>query len=313
MRIYTLIARWGMTILSARFLSAGFLSARFLSIVFLSTVFLSTIFLSTGFITSHAVAAERVLTVGGAVTEIVYALGKGNDIIAADITSYYPQAANKLPKVGYMRTLAAEGLLSMQPTLVIADAGAGPANVLTQIRSAGVKVVQLQEGFTPEQVAINIRLIGQALKANETEKIAKQYEAAWQATQARLSLLKGNPRVLFVLDHSGKNPQAAGDNTAASAVIELALASNVMANQFNGYRPLTAESIVAAAPEVIITTTEALQASGGIDQFLRKAGLSLTPAGKAKNVVSFDSLLLLGFTPRLPEVIEHLAQAVRKP
>ena len=269
--------------------------------------------LSLGVLSNIAIAAERLLTIGGSVTEIVFALGKGGEIIATDITSYYPQAANKLPKVGYMRTLAAEGLLSMQPTLVIADAGAGPANVLTQMRSAGVKVVQLQEGFTPEQVAINIRLIGQALKVNETEKIAKQYEAAWQLAQARLSLLKGSPRVLFVLDHSGKNPQAAGDNTAASAVIKLAHASNVMANQFNGYRPLTAESIVAAAPEVIITTTEALQASGGIDQFLSKPGLSLTPAGKAKNVVSFDSLLLLGFTPRLPEVIEHLAQAVRKP
>lgn len=259
------------------------------------------------------VAAERLLTIGGTVTEIVYALGKGNEIIASDITSYYPDAAAKQPKIGYSRTLSAEGLLSTNPTLIIADASAGPANVLAQIRNAGVKVIQLDEAFTPDHVATNIRAIGQALKVNEAEKLAKLYEAAWSNAKANLGTLKDSPRVLFVLDHTGKNPQASGNNTAANAVIKLAHAKNVMADQFNGYRPLTAESIVAAAPEVIITTTEAIQASGGVDAFLNKPGLHLTPAGKAKRVVSFDSLLLLGFTPRLPELVQNLAQAVRKP
>jgi iron complex transport system substrate-binding protein len=259
------------------------------------------------------VAAERLLTIGGTVTEIVYALGKGGDIIASDITSYYPEAASKQPKIGYSRTLSAEGLLSTKPSLIIADASAGPANVLDQIRSAGVKVIQLEEGHTPSHVAANIRTIGQVLRVNEAEKIARLYEAAWQNVQISLDGLKGNPRVLFVLDHTGKNPQASGNHTAANAVIQLAHAQNVMASKFNGYRPLTAESIVAAAPEVIITTTEAIQASGGIDAFLNKPGLQLTPAGKAKKVVSFDSLLLLGFTPRLPDLIQNLAQAVRKP
>ena len=260
-----------------------------------------------------AQAAERLLTIGGAVTEIVYALGKGDEIIANDITSYYPDAANKLPKVGYMRTLSAEGLLSLRPTLIIADAGAGPRNVLEQIANAGVRVIQLQEGFTPEQVATNIRLIGKELQAANTEKVATQYEAAWQAAQAKVSVLRNNPRVLFVLDHTGKNPQAAGDDTAANAVIKLAHADNVMAAQFRGYKPLTAEAMVAAAPTVIITTHEGIEASGGMEAFLNKPGLRMTPAGKAKRVISMDSLLLLGFTPRLPNAITELSQAVRQP
>jgi len=260
-----------------------------------------------------AQAAERLLTIGGAVTEIVYALGKGDEIIANDITSYYPDAANKLPKVGYMRTLSAEGLLSMRPTLIIADAGAGPPNVLEQIANAGVRVIQLQEGFTPEQVATNIRLIGKQLQVANTEKIATQYETSWQAAQAKVSELRNNPRVLFVLDHTGKNPQAAGDDTAANAVIKLAHADNVMAAQFRGYKPLTAEAMVAAAPAVIITTHEGIEASGGMEAFLNKPGLRMTPAGKAKRVISMDSLLLLGFTPRLPNAITELSQAVRQP
>ncbi|HSH72743.1 MAG TPA: ABC transporter substrate-binding protein [Methylophilaceae bacterium] len=269
--------------------------------------------LSLSFSSLSAQAAERLLTIGGAVTEIVYALGKGDEIIANDITSYYPEAANKVPKVGYMRTLSAEGLLSMRPTLIIADAGAGPLNVLEQIRSAGVKVIQLQEGFTPEHVATNIRLIGKQLQAANTEKVAAQYEDAWQETAAKVAALKNNPRVLFVLDHTGKNPQAAGDETAANAIIKLIHADNVMMKQFKGYKPLTAESMVAAAPEVIITTYEGVQASGGLEVFLDKPGLRMTPAGKAKRVISLDSLLLLGFTPRLPNLVADLSKAVRQP
>lgn len=260
-----------------------------------------------------AQAAERLLTVGGAVTEIVYALGKGDEIIASDITSYYPEQANKLAKIGYMRTLSAEGLLSMRPSLIIADAGAGPLNVLDQVRNAGVKVIQLPEGYTPEHVASNIRLIGKQLQAANTEKVASQYEAAWRNVHAKVADLKNSPRVLFVLDHTGKSPQAAGDETAANAVIKLIHADNVMAGQFKGYKPLTAESMVAAAPEVIITTHEGIQASGGLDLFLDKPGLRMTPAGKAKRVISMDSLLLLGFTPRLPGLVAELSKAVRQP
>lgn len=260
-----------------------------------------------------ALAAERLLTVGGAVTEIVYALGKGQDIIATDITSYYPEAANKLPKIGYMRTLSAEGLLSMNPAVIIADAGAGPVSVLTQIRQAGVKVIQLKEEHSPAHIADNIRQIGRELQVADTERVAQRYEAAWKETQAQVAALGSNPRVLFILDHTGKSPQAAGNGTAADAVIALAHGSNVMAGQFQGYRPLTAEAVVAAAPDVIVTTSEAITASGGMEAFLSKPGLGMTPAGKAKRVVSFDSLLLIGFTPRLPYAVGALATAIRKP
>jgi iron complex transport system substrate-binding protein len=274
---------------------------------------LLAIILISGYLSTPVLAADRLITVGGSVTETVFALGKGDEIVADDITSYYPEPADKLPKVGYMRTLSAEGILSLKPTFILADGGAGPVNVLDQIRSAGVRVIQMKDGHSPTQVAANIRLIGQAINAKTTEDVAKQYESAWQQADTKVAALKGNPRVLFVLDHTGKSPQAAGNDTAANAMISLARATNVMASQFNGYKPLTAESIVAAAPDVIITTTEAIEASGGIEAFLSKPGLSMTPAGKAKRVVSFDSLYLLGFTPRLPDAVLNLATAIRKP
>ncbi|MDR5171554.1 ABC transporter substrate-binding protein [Methylobacillus flagellatus] len=263
---------------------------------------------------SHvAIAAEKLLTIGGAVTEIVFALGKGDEVIANDITSVYPQAAANKPKVGYMRTLSAEGLVSTGATLIIAEAGAGPRNVIDQVRNVGIKVLQLQENsHTPQQVAADIRTIGKQLNASSTEQLAKQYEAAWKEAEAKLAKLPDHPRVLFVMNNSGRGAQAAGDDTAASAVIKLVHAENVMASQYKGYRPLTAEALVAAAPDVIITTNEGLEASGGLQNFLKTPGLNMTPAGKNNRIVSMDTQYILGFTPRLPAALVELGQAIRK-
>ncbi len=261
-------------------------------------------------ITSHfACAEERLVTIGGAVTEIVFALGKQNEIVATDITSYYPEATQSILKIGYMRTLSAEGLLSTKPTLIIAEAGAGPRNVLDQIKKAGVTVIQLDENYSPLQVAKNIRLIGRVLKASSAESLAKEYENAWQLTQKKLAKMEAKPRILFVLDNTGKNPQAAGDDTAANAIINLIQGRNVMAGKYKGYRPLTAESVIAAAPDFIITTKEGVEASGGLESFLEKSGLGLTPAGQSKRVIYQDTLRLLGFTPRLPKMIDELSSA----
>ena len=259
-------------------------------------------------------AAEKLLTIGGAVTEIVYALGKGDEVIANDLTSAYPVAAASKPKVGYMRTLSAEGLISTGATMIIAEAGAGPRNVLDQVRNAGVKVLQLQENsHTPQQVVSDIRTIGKQINASNTEQIARQFENAWKETESQLSKLSGRPKVLFVMNNAGRGAQAAGDDTAASAVIQLAHAENVMAGQYKGYRPLTAEALVAAAPDVIIVTSEGLEASGGIQGFLKTPGINMTPAGRNKRIVSMDTQYILGFTPRLPAALAELAQAIHKP
>lgn len=260
--------------------------------------------------TSHfAFAEERLVTIGGAVTEIVFALGKQSEIVATDITSYYPEATQSITKIGYMRTLSAEGLLSIKPTLVIAEAGAGPRNVLDQLKKAGVTVIQLDENYSALQVAKNIRLIGSVLKASNAESLAKEYEEAWQLTQKKLAKMEAKPRILFVLDNTGKNPQAAGDDTAANAIINLIQGRNVMAGKYKGYRPLTSESVIAAAPDFIITTKEGVEASGGLESFLEKSGLGLTPAGQSKRVIYQDTLRLLGFTPRLPKMIDELSSA----
>lgn len=259
-------------------------------------------------------SAQRLVTVGGAVTEIVYALGAGARVVATDTTSTWPEAAQALPRVGYQRALAAEGVLSMRPTLLIATADAGPPVALTQLQGAGVRVLQLDAGHCADQVGGAIRAIAASLALDDAgHALAERFDADWAAARQQVAALPGRPRALFILDHGGASPMVAGDGTAAAAMIDYAGAVNVMAGRFNGYRPLTLEAALAAAPDIIVTTDEAIATAGGRAAFLGRPGLAALPAARAGRLVTLDALRLLGFGPRLPAAVLDLAQRMRTP
>jgi iron complex transport system substrate-binding protein len=256
-----------------------------------------------------AASPARVVSVGGAVTEMVYALGAGTTLVGADSTSVHPDAANRLPRVGYMRQISAEGVLSLKPALVLATAEAGPAAVLDQIRGAGVRLERLPVRHSAEAVRENLRKIAQALGRDAAgETLVQRFDSDWSAVRARVAALPTKPRVLFVMAHGGA-PMVGGRDTAADAMIGLAGAVNA-AGAITGYKPLTAEAVLGAAPDVILVTDQALE-TGGIDALLQRPGLALTPAGRAKRIATMDAVLLLGFGPRLPQAVDELATKVR--
>ncbi|EON12841.1 iron ABC transporter substrate-binding protein [Pandoraea sp. SD6-2] len=256
---------------------------------------------------------KRVVVAGGALTEIVYALGAQDRVIANDLTSLYPEAATRLPKIGYLRTLSAEGVLSLHPDLLLAGAEAGPPNVLSQIAAAGVPVKRFAHGYTAELVRDNIRDIAAALRMNDAGlRVAGRFTSDWLRIRDQIEQRYGiarRPRVLFILGHTGNQVMVAGQDTAADAMLTYAGAENALRG-FNGYRPLTAEAAVAAQPDVLLTTTTGPSSADPAAALLAQPGLANTPAGRAKRVVSFDALYLLGFGPRLPQAVADLAQRV---
>lgn len=255
-------------------------------------------------------AAERIVSLGGPVTETVYALGAGDLLVGADTSSVYPAAATKLPQVGYQRTVAAEGVLALRPTLVLATDEAGPPAALEQIRGAGVKVVLAPSEHSVAGAQAKVRAIAAALdKTPEGERLAA--EIGRQAAEAQDLVAKraGKPGVLFLYARGGGVMNVAGAATAADAMITLAGGRNAVSG-YENYRPLTAEAAVAAAPDVILTLDRGLASVGGTDKLLEQPGLALTPAGKAKRVLSFDDLYLLGFGPRTGAAIADLAKAL---
>lgn len=263
---------------------------------------------------------RRVIVVGGALAEIVYALGAqgtqggaSNLLVGADTTCSYPAAARALPKVGYQRALSAEGLLSLRPDLILASAEAGPPNVLAQVKQAGVSVVSFAEQHDAGSVRDKITGIATALDAKpQGDALRARFDDEWQRardTVARspLATRKQPLRVLFVLNHTGNAAMVAGQRTAADAMLAYAGARNAMQG-FNGYRPLSAEALVSAAPDLILTTDEGLSAVGGAAAMLASPGFAATPAGQNKRVVALDALFLLGFGPRLPGAVTTLNQ-----
>ena len=248
----------------------------------------------------------RLVTISGALTEIVYLLGTEAQLVGTDTTSLYPLAAQKTAKVGYMRQLSAEGLLSLKPDAIIATTEAGPPVVLDQIRSAGVKVELITADHTWAEVQRKILAVGRAsAREQQAQSLVTQLDAQWALVQSKVAAHKGRkPRVLFILSHSA-NLQVAGEKTAADAVIRLCGGQNVMSG-YNGYRPMTAEAMSSVAPEVILTTTQGIEAYGGVDKFWTRPELALTPAFKTKTLVHMDALELMGFGPRMPRTVQKI-------
>lgn len=261
-----------------------------------------------------AAEGRRIVSVGGALTETLYALGAQAELVGVDTTSLHPEAARQLPSVGYARALSAEGVLSLRPTLVVATAEAGPPAVLRQIEAARVPLALLDADHRFEGLlARTQRLADLCGRAEAGRSLVGELQQSWARTRDVLARhgAAGRPpvRVLFVLSHSMAQVRVSGSGTAADAMIRYAGGVNVLGG-FEGYKPLTPEAAIAAAPDVILATEQGLQAAGGIDGLLKAPGLAQTPAGRTRRVVAQDALLMLGFGPRLPQAVAALAEAL---
>ncbi|MEZ4240285.1 MAG: ABC transporter substrate-binding protein [Myxococcota bacterium] len=245
---------------------------------------------------------DTLVVLSGGLTEAAYALGAGDRLVGTDVTSTFPAAARALPQLGYYRSLTAEGVLSLGADVVVAPDDAGPPAVLAQLRASGARVVILPGAPGVDAAAERITLLGRLLDA---EPRAAALVAALRADLAAVRPADA-PRVLFVYARSAGAMQVAGRDTAAGAMIALAGGENAV-DAWSGYRPLTAEAVVAAAPDVILLTDHGLASVGGVDAVLAQPGVALTPAGRERRVVALDDLLLLGFGPRTGQGVAELA------
>lgn len=254
---------------------------------------------------------SRIITLGGDVTEIVYALGLGGNVVAVDTTSLYPPNVEALPKVGYLRQLGSEALLSLRPTAILASGDAGPPAVLRQLRDAGVPLLHMATSRQPADVAEKITLIARALDhqtAGDTMRVSFETELA--KAQTEVAGFNDHPRCLFVLSMNGGAPMAAGTQTAADAMIRLAGGVNVFADS-RGYKAISPEVAAAAAPEVLLMMSHTLEGVGGPAGAAALPAIAVTPAGQRKRVAAVDGNFHLGFGPRLPAAISQIARRMR--
>lgn len=257
--------------------------------------------------------ARRIVSIGGALTEIIYALGGNNELVGVDTTSLYPDAATKLPSVGYARTLSSEGILALAPTHVLATEDAGPPAVLRQINSAGVPVTVLAANDKFEGVLDRVTRVGALIdRQSQAAQLADKMKADWQRVHEPILARKSpGPRVLFVLSHSPNMIMVGGKGSSAEAMMGYAGAQNAVQG-FNGFKPLTPEAVIAAQPDIVLFTDQGLGVVGGIDGALKLPGLAQTPAGQKRRIVSLEAMFMLGFGPRMPQALAALDNVLLK-
>jgi iron complex transport system substrate-binding protein len=254
--------------------------------------------------------ASRIVSVGGAVTEILYALGLENRVIAVDTTSQFPERAlREKPNVGYMRQLSPEGVLGLNPSLILAAEGSGPKDTVAVLETAHVPFVLVPDHFTGEGIIEKIRLIAAATGATARgECLARAVDADLAALARVRERIPRRDRVLFVLSFANDRPMVSGRNTAADGIIRLAGAENAITT-YEGYKLVNDEAIVAAEPDAILVMDRAAHRLDA-ETVLRHPALVSTPAAARGKFVSMNGLYLLGFGPRTARAARDLAAAL---
>jgi iron complex transport system substrate-binding protein len=262
---------------------------------------------------AQAANARRIVSVGGALTEIVFALQVSTDLVGVDTTSLYPQSAQKLPSVGYARALSVEGVLALAPTQLIATEDAGPPAVLRQLSAAGVAITVLAANHRFEGLLERIKRVGELTgRVVQATAMQQALQQEWVRTRVHVFQRTTKPvRVLFVLAHTPNQVMVAGTDTSAQAMLDYAGASNAISG-FSGYKPLTPEAVIAAQPDVVLLTDQGLKAAGGVNGILKLPGLEQTSAGRKRRVISLEAMFLLGFGPRFPAAVAALNMAIEK-
>ena len=242
--------------------------------------------------------AERIVAIGGTVTEIIYALGEGDRVVAVDTTSLYPPEATSKPNIGYVRQISAEGVLSQKPDLIIAESGAGPVDSINILKASGLAFASIPSPPDTAAIPEKIRAVGRAIgQADKAEELAKTVEANLKAVDDKVKAATGpKKKVLFALSLANGRVMAAGNNSSADAMIRLAGGENAVST-IDGYKSPTDEAVIAAAPDVVLVMSGGAQHLTAEQAFALPA-LAATPAGRNKAFLTMDGLYLLGLGPR---------------
>ena len=258
-------------------------------------------------LTAAAAPAPRIVSLSGTISEIICDLGRQSQLVGVDVTSTYPAALEKLPKVGHSRNISAEGVLAQRPTLVVGTTESLKPEVAAQLKSAGVRVELFRQTYSVEGTKQLIKDVAAAFGASaEVPTLLKKLDA--QLTQVHKPTKA--PKVLFIYARGTGTMMVAGQGTQVEKIIQLAGGQNA-ASGFADFKPLTPEALVAANPDVLLLFDTGLSSLGGKAGLLQVPGIAQTTAGRTGRVVEMDGQLLIGFGPRLGLAASELAKKIQ--
>lgn len=253
---------------------------------------------------------SRLVTLGGPVTEIVFALGAGDQVVAVDESSTYPEKTQELERLDYVRQTSVEAVLAQSPDRVLASEGMGPPEVIEQLEEAGVTVELFAEPTAIDEAAERIVAIGDTLqRADEAAELVEELDAQVAAAIDEAAQVDEAPRAVFLYARGPATVMMGGKDTGAAAMIDAAGGEHF--GDFEGFRPVSAEGLIEAAPEVVVMTEKGMKSLASEEALWSTPGLDQTPAGADRRVVAVEDLALLGFGPRMGDALGELNQAFK--
>ena len=249
---------------------------------------------------SPGIDVSRVTVAGGSITEIMYMIDAEDSIIAVDLTSNFPERARSHPQIGYVRALSAEGILSLDPTIIIGEDDMGPPAVLEQINRTGVEVAIISEEHNVAGIKSKMKCVAEIL--NKKAEARELFDSRLDPAIVKLNIAservsEKQTKAIFILGLQSGSPLIGGMGTSANGLIEMIGAKNVLST-FEGWKPVSTESILMAEPDVILISNRGLSTFGDVESLRQHPALALTPAAKNNNIIAMDGMAMLGFGPR---------------
>lgn len=256
---------------------------------------------------------EKIVSLTGAITEALYYLGQGENIVGVDVTSTYPEEVSTKTKLGHIKRLSTEGVLGLAPTIVLADEGNKDSPALQTLEKAGIKVVYVPTENTLENGLNICKFVAKELGISATEKLQslenEVSEVKKKLGEIKLQHKDDVPSVLFIYARGAGHMMIGGKGTSAQAMIELAGAKN--ATEVEQFQSYSTEGLVKAQPDAILLFKSGLSSLGGEEAFLKTPGIKETPAGKNNKIITMDGAYLLGFGPRCHKAALELAERIQ--
>lgn len=253
-------------------------------------------------------AQQRIVSLNGNISEMLCALGLEQQIAGVDITSTYPASLQAKPKVGHNRNISAEGVLSLQPTLVLGMDDQLDPSLIEQLQTVKVTTRIFKQELSVQGVR---NLLDEVAAATGTNTKAAAIRQQFDKDMSAIKTQSIDRKILFIYARGAGTMMVSGRGTSVDKVIRLAGAQNAVTG-FTDFRPLTAESLVAANPDIILLFDSGLKSLGGIDGLLKVPGVAQTAAGRNKKVIAMDGELLSGFGLRLPQAIRELQEKIHQ-
>lgn len=274
---------------------------------FLRTILLLMTFMSFSF-SSQANAPKRIISLSGAITEVLDGLGVGKQIVAVDLTSDYPAYVSQLPKVSKNRSVTIEAVSSFRPDLVLALKGELSADIQAQLKKLKIPFVLVTQEFSSTGLQGFIKTIAKAVD-QEQKGIALASKLSQDLSNLAKKTKHSSQKILFIYARGAGHMSVAGQSTSIDAVIKEAGFQNAMKG-FTGFKTYNTEALVAANPDVILLFSFGISSLGGSEGIQKMPGVKLTNAGKNQKIVAMDATLLNNYSLRLPEAIAKLQDLV---